>query len=145
LNPLANSSLTINNLSLAEAIFQPYTWDHIKSGEITFPMIAEQIIDDIHSKHPNSPVVLSICGDSVLHLPSSAGTGTIGYSADEMYSFVSTISRSLPVVCLTIAELKTSLNPPSAPLVGEFLAQSLFAFQRSCEGSHGNRSSSEMK
>jgi hypothetical protein len=145
LNPLANSSLTINNLALADAIYEPYTWDHIKSGDISFPQIAQEVIHEIHSKHPNSPVILSICGDSVLHLPSSAGTGTIGYSADEMHAFVSSICKSLPVVCFTIAELKTSLNPSAAPLVGEFLTQSLFTFQRSCEIYHSSSSSGERK
>ena len=72
----------------------------------------------------------------MLHLPSSAGTGTIGYTADEVYGFVSVMCRQLreAVVCLTVAELKTSLNPLSAPLVGEFLTQCLYLYHEGVSG-----------
>ncbi len=68
------------------------------------------------------------CGDSVLGLPASAGTGMIGYSADETYRFIAHLSSKLNVHALTVAELKTSLDPPKAALVGEFLTQCFYIF-----------------
>ena len=90
-----------------------------------------EIANKIKLTNPSSPVIVSVCGDSVLHLPSSAGTGTIGYEASEVYRFLSIICSSCNVSCVTVAELKTSLSPSAAPLVGEFLTQCLLLFHSS--------------
>lgn len=129
LNALANSGPTLDNLDAHGAVYSEYTWDKLKSGETSLEAAAEEIATNIQMKFgPEVPVILSICGDSVLHLPSSAGTGTIGYSADEIYKFVSQVCRRCCVLCLTVAELKTSLQPSAAPLVGEFLTQCLHIY-----------------
>jgi hypothetical protein len=113
------------------AVYRPYTWDAIKAGETSLIQAAREISTDIAKKYGSKrPVIVSICGDSVLHLPASAGTGTVGYSADEVYSFISVMAKKCQVSCLTIAELKTSLSPSAAPLIGEFLTQCLFAYHR---------------
>lgn len=123
--------MTLDNLDKNGAVYRPYTWDAIKAGETSLLQAAKEISSDIVKKYGQKrPVIVSICGDSVLSLPASAGTGTIGYSADEVYSFVSMISKKCQVSCLTVAELKTSLSPQDAPLVGEFLTQCLYAYHR---------------
>ncbi len=131
MNPLANSDLTITNLINAGAVFEDFTWDRIKAGETSLDLIACEIAEKLNSDEFNrSPIILSICGDSVLGLPSSAGTSTIGYAADDVYKFISIIFKKCHVSCFTIAELKTSLNPSAAPLVGEFLTQCLYVYHR---------------
>lgn len=131
INPLSNSELTLDNLDTHGAVYRPYTWDCIKAGEMTLGRAAADISTDIARKYgSDAPVVVSICGDSVLHLPASAGTRTVGYSADEVYAFVSVLSKQCRVSCLTVAELKTSLDPAAAPAVGEFLTQCLRVYHR---------------
>ncbi len=136
LNPLANSGKTIENLDSFNVDYVPYTWDNIKSGKISMELAAREIADKIKSLNPSAPVIVSVCGDSVLHLPSSAGTGTIGYQAADVYRFLSIISASCNVSCVTVAELKTSLSPSAAPLVGEFLTQCLFVFHSAISSAH---------
>ena len=139
LNPLSNSQSTINNLDQHGVVYSPYTWDRLKSGDVTLAQAAHDITDEIldhalSSEHPGGelpPIILSICGDSVLGLPSSAGTDMVGYSVDDVYAFIAGICRRVPVSCLTVAEAKTSLNPHRASCVGEFLTQTLFLYQLS--------------
>lgn len=134
LNPLSNSGATLENMDTRGVKYEPYVWDYIKSGEMSLTQCADDVISSIHATvKPGDgipPVILSICGDSVLGLPASAGTGTVGYSTDAVYSFIARICKNLPVTCLTVAELKTSLAPHNASLVGEFLTQVLYLFQR---------------
>lgn len=93
--------------------------------------IGKEIVQDIQQKFgENHPIILSICGDTVLQLPSSAGTNTIGYSSDEIYEVISILIKRLNVTCFTIAELKTSLNPNLQSNVGEFLTQCLFLYHQ---------------
>ena len=140
LNPLANSQLTLENLENSGTIYQRYTWTEIKSKNITFNQIGNEIIHDIQTKFSlNHPIILSICGDSVLHLPSSAGTNTIGYSSDSIYEVISLLIQQLNVTCFTVAELKTSLNPSQASNIGEFLTQCLFLYHHH-NNNHKNNS-----
>lgn len=135
INPLSNSEQTLDNLDKYDAVYQPYTWDKLKAGDVSMIQAANEISRSISQCHGrDKPVVLSICGDSVLNLPASAGTGTIGYSADDVYSFISVLSRQCHVSCLTVAELKTSLSPQDAPLVGEFLTQCLYTYHTNSVG-----------
>lgn len=129
LNALANSGPTIQNLDDYGAVYRDYTWDRIKSGDSSLETAAIEIARDITGRYGSDvPVILSICGDSVLGLPSSAGTGAIGYSADDVYRFIALVSRRCKVCSLTVAELKTSLQPTSSALIGEFLTQCLHIY-----------------
>lgn len=140
LNPLANTDLTIKNLDKYGVKYRDFCWDNIKlsgstDGDALIKM-ARDISNEIKVKYggrsSNPPVILSICGDSVLHLPSSAGTGTIGYEAEDVYKFINIVCGECNVVGLTVAELKTSLGTPSnINLVGEFLTQCLFTYHKS--------------
>jgi arginase family enzyme len=131
LNALANSGPTLDNLDIFGAVYREYTWDRNKAGDTSLEIAAREISAEINQRHGSDfPVILSICGDSVQGLPSSAGTGTIGYSVDEVYKFIALMSRSCNVSCLTVAELKTSLQPSAAPLIGEFLTQCLHIYHQ---------------
>jgi hypothetical protein len=130
---MGNSGATLANLDAAgeqRVSYKPYMWDAIKCGSMTMQRAGEDIGRQLAALPSHVPVVLSICGDSVLHLPASAGTGTIGYSADELYRFVAAICSSRHVDCFTVAELKTSLNPQAAGLIGEFLTQCLYVYHK---------------
>ena len=129
LNALANSGPTIKNLDDYGAVYRNYTWDRIKAGDSSLEAAAIEIAGDISSQYGSEvPVILSICGDSVLGLPSSAGTGAIGYSVDDVYRFIALVTRSCKVSSLTVAELKTSLQPTSSAVIGEFLTQCLHIY-----------------
>ena len=148
LNPLSNSGPTVANLDRYGVVYEPYTWDAIKSGEMSMHAAADDVVARIRHRVTLGigsdggagaagvaasllpPVILSICGDSVLNLPASAGTSHVGYSSDEVYAFIARVCSQVPVSMLTVAELKTSLEPGKAALVGEFLTQALLLFQR---------------
>jgi hypothetical protein len=130
---MGNSGATLSNLDAAgehRVTYKPYMWDEMKCGAMTIQRAGEEIGRQIASVPTHIPVILSICGDSVLHLPASAGTGTIGYSADDLYRFVAAICSARRVDCFTVAELKTSLAPQAAGLVGEFLTQCLYVYHK---------------
>ena len=153
LNPLSNSGPTVANLDRHGVVYEPYTWDAIKSGEMSMRTAADDVVANIRLRcgamqgaaagaagaagatgsvaaTPLPPIILSICGDSVLNLPASAGTSHVGYSSDEVYSFIARVCSQVPVSMLTVAELKTSLEPSKSALVGEFLTQALLLFQK---------------
>lgn len=142
LNALANSGPTLQNLDNHGVSYREYTWDRLKAGDSSLDAAAREICGDIiRRRGPDVPVILSICGDSVLNLPSSAGTGTIGYSVEEVYKFIAHVSRECKVSCLTVAELKTSLEPSGAPLIGEFLTQCLHMYHQNSRRISDNKQS----
>lgn len=133
LNPMGNSGATLANLDAAgegRVVYQPYMWDAIKCGDMSLERAGREIGAQLTALPPHVPVVLSICGDSVLHIPASAGTGTIGYSAADLYRFVAAVCSARHVDCFTVAELKTTLAPHAAGLVGEFLTQCLYVYHK---------------
>ena len=122
--------------------YEEFTWDRIQTGATSLSAAADAVADNILSANTTDgtdalgqckPVVLSICGDSVLGLPASAGTTTVGYPAADVYGFLARLCKRLPVVCMTVAELKTSLKPSEAASVGEFLTHALYIYSTSSE------------
>ena len=128
LNPLSNSDATLTNLVKHNVSFEPYTWDQLMSGKCSLVQCAQSIVDDINASYPGSPIILSVCSDTVMGLPASASNHAIGYEVEGVYRFLSTISSQLQLSCFNIAELKPSLasHEGSVKAVGEFLTQSIY-------------------
>lgn len=155
LNPLANTRATVSNMSKYGVKYEDYMWNEIKYGNKflsnrntqnpqaggnlgVMANMAHDVASQVNrGKVMKPPVILSICGDSVLNLPSSAGTNTVGYSVDEVFRCISVLFEECNVVGFTIAELKTSLgDSTTAGNVGEFLTQALFVYHD--KGNKGN-------
>ena len=98
------------------------------SGKCSLVQCAQSIVDDINASYPGSPIILSVCSDTVMGLPASASNHAIGYEVEGVYRFLSTISSQLQLSCFNIAELKPSLasHEGSVKAVGEFLTQSIY-------------------
>ena len=121
LNPLSNSSLTIENLNSFGVNYQDTTFLSLISR--SFSQVARDIVSKIDS---NRSVIVSICGDSVLNMPASAGNSMIGYSSFDIYSFLSILAQNCQIRGFNVAEIKPSLRPDQAGAAGEFLTQCLY-------------------
>ncbi len=127
MNPMSNSDKTVENLEQYNVSYTEYSWYSIINNGYTLKDCAHDIVHKVNKDHPNSPVILSICGDSISLLPASAGNSVIGYNAFQVYQFISTLSK-LNVRALNIAELKPSLSNIGPGISGEFLTQAFFSF-----------------
>jgi len=125
LSPLNNNAETLDNLTKLGVTYEEFTWERLISDNDAFNLAATTIITEIQEQHPESPVILSICGDSILGLPASDGNTHVGYRVDVIYGFIKRIQDNTNLRIFNVAELKPGLEGSSKG-VSEFLLYALF-------------------